>query len=126
MILVANLSDLEVGIPIDFNYPLEETPNILVKLGQEALNGVGPDGDIVGYSQTLSAPGLCVCIHPEGLISELQHLLQSYWTSGILLLPRKRLRYGQWCESDRGLPPDLNHRLSSISILQLEIFMQRA
>ena len=31
VILVANLSDLQVGVPINFNYPLEETPNILVK-----------------------------------------------------------------------------------------------
>ena len=60
VILVANLSDLEVGSPIDFNYPLEETPNILVKLGQKALNGVGPDGDIVGYSQVCQHLG---CIY---------------------------------------------------------------
>lgn len=49
-VLVANISDLQVSTPISFNYPLEETPNILVKLGQKATGGVGPDGDIVAYS----------------------------------------------------------------------------
>ena len=50
VIKIANLSDLEAGSPVTFNYPLEETPNILVKLGQEAQGGVGPDGDIVAFS----------------------------------------------------------------------------
>lgn len=48
---VANVSGLEIGKWISFNYPLEETPNILVKLGQKAQGGVGPDGDIVAFSQ---------------------------------------------------------------------------
>jgi arsenite oxidase small subunit len=51
VILVANLSDLQVGTPVSFNYPLQETPNILVKLGIKAQGGVGPDGDIVAFSQ---------------------------------------------------------------------------
>lgn len=50
VILVANVSSLQVGTPVSFNYPLEETPNILVKLGVKAKNGVGPDGDIVAFS----------------------------------------------------------------------------
>ena len=49
--MVANVSDLVVGTPLEFNYPLEETPNILVKLGVKATGGVGPDGDIVAFSQ---------------------------------------------------------------------------
>ena len=51
VINIANLSDLEVGVPINFNYPLEETPNILVKLAVQTEGGVGPDGDIVAFSQ---------------------------------------------------------------------------
>ncbi len=53
-VLVANISDLtgtNLGQTVDFNYPLQETPNILVKLGVKAVNGVGPDGDIVAFSQ---------------------------------------------------------------------------
>ena len=51
VIMIANLSDLKVGEPFAFNYPLEETPNILVKLGQPAQGGVGPDNDIVAFSE---------------------------------------------------------------------------
>jgi arsenite oxidase small subunit len=47
---VAKLSDLQVGQPVLFNYPLDNEPNILVKLGQKAETGVGPDGDIVAFS----------------------------------------------------------------------------
>lgn len=49
-IRVGNLSDLAGGKTVTFNYPLEETPNILVKLGVKASGGVGPDGDIVAFS----------------------------------------------------------------------------
>jgi arsenite oxidase small subunit len=48
---VANVNDLNLNQPIFFNYPLDNEPNILVKLGQKALGGVGPDGDIVAFSQ---------------------------------------------------------------------------
>src|SRR5208337_745842 len=47
---VASLTDLEANQPILFNYPLDNEPNVLVKLGQKAEGGVGPDGDIVAYS----------------------------------------------------------------------------
>jgi arsenite oxidase small subunit len=47
---VAQLSDLQVGQPIAFNYPLDNEPNILVKLGVKAVGGIGPDGDIVAFS----------------------------------------------------------------------------
>jgi len=50
-IKVANVSNLTGGKTVTFNYPLEETPNLLVKLGEKAENGVGPDGDIVAFSQ---------------------------------------------------------------------------
>jgi arsenite oxidase small subunit len=50
-VLVANLSDIKVNQPVLFNYPLEEEPNVLVKLGQKAVGGVGPDGDVVAFSQ---------------------------------------------------------------------------
>ena len=47
---VANLADLSVGSSLLFNYPLDDEPNVLVKLGQKSTNGVGPDGDIVAFS----------------------------------------------------------------------------
>jgi arsenite oxidase small subunit len=48
---VANASDLSGGQTVTFNYPLDNTPNLLAKLGQKADGGVGPDGDIVAFSQ---------------------------------------------------------------------------
>ena len=47
---VANLSGLALNTPVTFNYPLDDEPNVLVKLGQKASGGVGPDGDIVAFS----------------------------------------------------------------------------
>jgi arsenite oxidase small subunit len=47
---VTNISQLVKLTPIIFYYPLTNTPNILVKLGVQAENGVGPDGDIVAFS----------------------------------------------------------------------------
>ena len=45
---VANVNTLN-GL-LDFNYPLDNEPNVMVKLGQKAVGGVGPDGDIVAFS----------------------------------------------------------------------------
>lgn len=50
VIKVTNLSNLKAGTPLSFNYPLEETPNFLIKLGEKAEGGVGPDGDIIAFS----------------------------------------------------------------------------
>lgn len=47
---VASLSQLSVNTPVTFGYPLANELNILVKLGQKAQGGVGPDGDIVAFS----------------------------------------------------------------------------
>jgi len=51
VIMVANISDLTVNKVLYFYYPLTDTPNMLVKLGTKAAGGVGPDGDIVAFSQ---------------------------------------------------------------------------
>lgn len=45
-----NAKSLELLKPVSFNYPLVNTPNILVRLSLRADNGVGPDGNIVAYS----------------------------------------------------------------------------
>ena len=60
VILVANVGDLTENQVVYFNYPLQETPNILVKLGAKAEGGVGPDGDIVAFSQVCQHLG---CIY---------------------------------------------------------------
>jgi arsenite oxidase small subunit len=50
-IKVTNVSQLKVNTPLTFDYPLTEgTPNILVKTGQTTEDGVGPNNDIVAFS----------------------------------------------------------------------------
>jgi arsenite oxidase small subunit len=65
-LMIANVSDLVVSTPISFNYPLEETPNILVKLGVKATGGVGPGGDIVAYSVICQHLGCVTAFLPPG------------------------------------------------------------
>lgn len=65
-VMVANVSDLVVSQPVSFNYPLEETPNILVKLGAKATGGVGPDGDIVAFSVICQHLGCITAFLPAG------------------------------------------------------------
>jgi arsenite oxidase small subunit len=49
-IKAANINSLKLLTPITFNYPLTNTPNLLVKLGIKAKGGIGPDQDIVAFS----------------------------------------------------------------------------
>ena len=63
---VANISDLQPNTPISFAYPLEGTPNFLVKLGQKVPNGVGPDGDIVAFSTVCQHLGCIVHFEEAG------------------------------------------------------------
>jgi len=44
------VDSLQVNQVIYFYYPLDDEPNILVKLGVAAEGGIGPDGDIVAFS----------------------------------------------------------------------------
>jgi len=50
IVKVANLKDLTVNNPINFNYPLDSEPNVLLKLGAKAKGAIGPDSDIVAFS----------------------------------------------------------------------------
>jgi arsenite oxidase small subunit len=44
------VTSLQVNTPFIFPYPLDDEPSLLVKLGVQAENGIGPDGDIVAFS----------------------------------------------------------------------------
>jgi len=57
---VANIADLKTGGDFSFNYPLETTPNLVLKLGRGVEGGVGPDGDIVAFSQICQHMGCTV------------------------------------------------------------------
>jgi len=60
VIKIANVSTLDPTTPLRFNYPLVETPSVLLKLGQQAENGVGPNSDIVAFSNVCQHLG---CIY---------------------------------------------------------------
>jgi arsenite oxidase small subunit len=47
---VTNVSALTNNVPLRFNYPLVDTPCVMMKVGQAADGGVGPDSDIVAFS----------------------------------------------------------------------------
>lgn len=47
---LANLADLEPNEPFYISYPDADSPGVLLKLGQAVEGGVGPDGDVVGFS----------------------------------------------------------------------------
>jgi arsenite oxidase small subunit len=47
---LANLADLKVNEPLDIAYPDNDSPGVLLKLGQPVEGGIGPDGDVVGFS----------------------------------------------------------------------------
>lgn len=63
---IANINNLQVNQPFSFNYPLDNEPNILVKLGQKAQGGAGPDGDIVAFSQICQHLGCLYAFQPSG------------------------------------------------------------
>ena len=63
---VANVAGLSSNTPSVFNYPLDDEPNVLVKLGQQALGGVGPDGDIVAFSVVCQHLGCVVGFQAPG------------------------------------------------------------
>lgn len=47
---LANISQLKLNEPLDVAYPDADAPGVLIKLGTRVQGGVGPDGDIVGFS----------------------------------------------------------------------------
>jgi arsenite oxidase small subunit len=47
---LANVSDLKPNEPLMVNYPDQDAPGVLLKFGERVPSGVGPDGDIVGFS----------------------------------------------------------------------------
>jgi arsenite oxidase small subunit len=47
---LANIKDLKVDVPVSINYPDDDSPGVLLKLGRPVEGGAGPDGDIVAFS----------------------------------------------------------------------------
>ena len=52
---LANVRDLKLNDPLAVAYPDADAPGVLIKLGKRVPTGVGPDGDIVGFTTDVSA-----------------------------------------------------------------------
>jgi arsenite oxidase small subunit len=59
---VGRLSRLRTGKPITFNYPDDDSENILVKLGQAAGGGIGKKADVVAFNT--------LCTHMGGTVTD--------------------------------------------------------
>ncbi len=62
---LANLSDLTLDQPMDVSYPDDEAPGVLIKLGKAVEGGVGPDGDVVGFSTVCPHKGFPLGFNAE-------------------------------------------------------------
>jgi len=47
---IAPLADLAPGATLDFSYPDDDSPALLIRMPEPADGGIGPEGDIVAYS----------------------------------------------------------------------------
>jgi len=62
---LANLNDLAVNEPLNVTYPDDDAPGVLLKLGEAVEGGVGPDGDIVGFSTICPHKGYPMAYNAE-------------------------------------------------------------
>jgi arsenite oxidase small subunit len=47
---LGNVKELKPNEPMDVAYPDADAPGVLIKLGKAVEGGVGPEGDIIGFS----------------------------------------------------------------------------
>jgi arsenite oxidase small subunit len=62
---LANTSDLKPNEPLQVAYPDADAPGVLLKLGSKVLGGVGPDGDIVGFTTVCPHKGFPLSYNPS-------------------------------------------------------------
>jgi len=60
---LANLADLKPNEPLAVAYPDADAPGVLLKLGKRVPSGVGPDGDIVGFTTICPHKGFSLNYH---------------------------------------------------------------
>jgi arsenite oxidase small subunit len=61
---VAHVGGMALNTPVKFTYPDAASPCAAIKLGSRVPGGVGPDGDIVGYSEMCTHMGCPVTYEP--------------------------------------------------------------
>ncbi len=98
---VARLADLAPGATLDFAYPDDDSPALLIRLPEPAEGGIGPEGDIVAFSILCTHKGCPVSYKAEHKLL----ICPCHWSTfdpakdGVLVigqasqgLPRIRLR----------------------------------
>jgi arsenite oxidase small subunit len=54
---LANVAQIKFNEPLEVSYPDQDAPGVLLKLGTRVQGGIGPDGDIVGFSTVCQHKG---------------------------------------------------------------------
>ena len=62
---IAPLSEIPMRAVLQFSYPDDVSPSILIRLEEPGLNGVGPNNEIVAYSQLCTHKGCPVRYRPQ-------------------------------------------------------------
>jgi arsenite oxidase small subunit len=62
---LANIKDLKANDPLAIAYPDADAPGVILKLGKAVEGGVGPDGDIVGFTTVCPHKGFPLAYNAE-------------------------------------------------------------
>ena len=62
---IGPVSGLPMGAAVEFLYPDEDSPAVMIHLNEPGKDGVGPKGAIVAYSILCTHKGCPVRFHPE-------------------------------------------------------------
>ncbi len=62
---IGNSNQLPVNEAVNFNYPDDNSPCIMIRMGKAVLGGVGPDKDIVAYSILCNHMGCPLVYEPD-------------------------------------------------------------
>ena len=62
---LANVKDLKPNEPLPIAYPDADAPGVLLKLGKAVEGGVGPEGDIVGFTTACPHKGFPLAYNAE-------------------------------------------------------------
>ena len=75
---LGNVHDLKVNEPLSVAYPDDDAPGVLIKLGTRVPSGVGPDGDIVGFSTVCPHKGFPLAYNKGRSDAELSRSLLAF------------------------------------------------
>jgi arsenite oxidase small subunit len=62
---IGNIKDLKPNEPMEVSYPDADAPGVVLKLGKAVEGGVGPEGDIVGFSTICPHKGFPMTYNAE-------------------------------------------------------------